>query len=86
MCLVILFIKDQKIREVIIEQTKDIRDIFLVKNKSYYIFTLNLNVKTIIRGNSLTTLLNKVFQLLEKTEILWFILLTKVLIKFLSDK
>lgn len=86
MCLVILFIKDQKIREVIIEQTKDIRDIFLVKNKSYYLFTLNLNVKTIIRGNSLTTLLNKVFQLLEKTEILWFILLTKVLIKFLSDK
>lgn len=64
----ILFIENQKIREVIRERTKDIKYLYTIKRKNDFIFTtdLNLNAKTTIRRESLTRSVNKALRFVRK--------------------
>jgi len=60
----ILFIQNQKIREIITEQKEDIKYLYTIKTANDFIFTthLNLNAKTTLRHESFTKLVNKALQ------------------------
>ena len=63
-----LFIKNQKIRDIITERKDDIRYLYAIKTENDFIFTtdLNLNAKTTLRRESFTRSVNKAIQFVGK--------------------